>query len=55
MKSNVFVFLFLALFAVQGFAQGQFKLLELPYAPGALAPTISEQTILLHHGKHLQG
>ena len=25
---------------------------ELPYAPGALAPTLSETTLLTHHGKH---
>lgn len=35
--------------------KGEFVLIALPYAPSALAPVISEQTILLHHGKHLQG
>lgn len=29
-----------------------FKLPTLPYAPDALAPTISAETIGLHHGKH---
>lgn len=28
---------------------------QLPYAPNALEPVISEQTLLLHYGKHLQG
>lgn len=27
---------------------------QLPYAPDALEPVISQATILLHHGKHLQ-
>ena len=31
-----------------------FTLIELPYAPDALAPAISAQTIGFHHGKHLQ-
>ena len=31
-----------------------FTLIELPYAPDALAPVISAQTIAFHHGKHLQ-
>lgn len=31
------------------------SLIELPYAPNALAPVISEETISLHHGKHLAG
>ena len=31
-----------------------FTLMELPYAPDALAPAISAQTIGFHHGKHLQ-
>ncbi len=30
-------------------------LIELPYANNALEPVISEKTIELHHGKHLQG
>lgn len=33
----------------------EYTLIDLPYAPDALAPVISEQTIRLHHGKHLQG
>lgn len=33
----------------------KFQLIELPYAPNALEPVISQQTIELHHGKHLQG
>ena len=32
-----------------------FSLIELPYAPDALAPVISAETIGFHHGKHLQG
>jgi len=31
-----------------------FELPKLPYAADALAPIISEQTIALHYGKHLQ-
>ena len=31
-----------------------FKLIDLPYAPDALAPVIKFETILFHHGKHLQ-
>ncbi len=30
------------------------KLIELPYAPDALDPVISAQTLAFHHGKHLQ-
>ena len=32
-----------------------FELIQLPYAPDALEPVISERTIQFHHGKHLQG
>ena len=32
-----------------------FTLIELPYAPDALEPVISAQTLGFHHGKHLQG
>ena len=32
-----------------------FTLIQLPYAPDALAPVISAETIGFHHGKHLQG
>ncbi len=32
-----------------------FTLIDLPYAPDALAPVISAETIGFHHGKHLQG
>ena len=32
-----------------------FTLIQLPYAPDALAPAISADTIGFHHGKHLQG
>ena len=31
-----------------------FELITLPYAPDALAPSISAETIAFHHGKHLQ-
>ncbi len=33
---------------------GKFELLTLPYAPDALEPVISRETIALHYGKHLQ-
>ncbi|MCL2097622.1 MAG: superoxide dismutase [Bacteroidales bacterium] len=32
----------------------KFELIQLPYATNALEPTISQQTIEIHHGKHLQ-
>lgn len=32
----------------------KFSLITLPYAPEALAPVISAQTLSFHHGKHLQ-
>lgn len=32
-----------------------FTLISLPYAPDALEPVISAQTLSFHHGKHLQG
>ena len=31
-----------------------FKLIDLPYAPDALEPVISANTLSFHHGKHLQ-
>ena len=31
-----------------------FTLIDLPYAPTALEPVISAQTLSFHHGKHLQ-
>ena len=31
-----------------------FKLIDLPFAPDALEPIISAQTLSFHHGKHLQ-
>ncbi|MBR2165895.1 MAG: superoxide dismutase [Paludibacteraceae bacterium] len=31
-----------------------FSLITLPYAPNALEPVISQETIEYHHGKHLQ-
>ena len=33
---------------------GQFELIQLPYAPDALQPVISAETIAFHYGKHLQ-
>ena len=30
-----------------------FSLMTLPYAPDALEPVISRETIAFHHGKHL--
>ena len=32
----------------------KFELMALPYAPEALEPVISKETIGFHHGKHLQ-
>ena len=32
---------------------GKFELMALPYAPDALEPVISKETIDFHHGKHL--
>ena len=32
---------------------GKFTLMTLPYAPDALEPVISKETIAFHHGKHL--
>jgi Fe-Mn family superoxide dismutase len=34
---------------------GKFELMVLPYAPEALEPMISKETISFHHGKHLAG
>ena len=33
----------------------KFELMALPYAPEALEPMISKETIAFHHGKHLAG
>ena len=33
----------------------KFELMALPYAPEALEPVISKQTLEFHHGKHLAG
>jgi Fe-Mn family superoxide dismutase len=33
----------------------KFELMALPYAPDALEPVISKETIGFHHGKHLAG
>ena len=35
-------------------ANEKFNLMQLPYAPDALEPVISRETIAVHHGKHLQ-
>ena len=32
----------------------EFELMKLPFAPAALEPVISAETIALHHGRHLQ-
>ena len=34
---------------------GKCELMALPYAPEALEPVISKETIAFHHGKHLAG
>lgn len=39
----------------QAAAQGQYTLPPLPYAYDALEPTLSEQTLRLHHDTHHQG
>ena len=36
-------------------SMGKFTLMALPYAPDALEPVISKETIAFHHGKHLAG
>ena len=33
--------------------EGKFELMALPYAPNALEPVISANTLAFHHGKHL--
>lgn len=33
--------------------EGKFELMALPYAPDALEPVISANTLAFHHGKHL--
>ena len=33
----------------------KFELIQLPYAPNALEPAISAETLSFHHGKHLAG
>ena len=32
--------------------EGKFELMALPYAPSALEPVISANTLSFHHGKH---
>lgn len=44
-----------ATFATFAQTSSRFQLIELPYPSNALEPTISQQTIELHHGKHLKG
>lgn len=39
----------------QASSKAPFTLIALPYATNALAPIISQQTVELHYGKHLQG
>lgn len=41
-------------FSIAAYSQNH-TLIELPYATNALEPVISQQTMELHHGKHLQG
>ena len=33
----------------------KYELIQLPYAPNALEPAISAETLSFHHGKHLAG
>lgn len=53
-----FFYSLLLAIAVQGAAAQQntsFSLIDLPYPTNGLEPVISQTTIELHHGKHLQG
>lgn len=53
---KLFVMAIACLLALPSFAQeSRFKLIELPYPTNALEPVISQKTVELHHGKHLQG
>ena len=36
------------------YTMSKFELMALPFAPEALEPVVSRETIALHHGKHLQ-
>ena len=49
------VWLLFFVIATNSMAQATFSLPKLPYANNALEPVISEQTMNLHYGKHLQG
>ena len=51
MKNILFSSLLIITFSIK--AQ-TFELIQLPYEAKALEPVISEKTIELHHGKHLQ-
>ena len=51
MKNILFISLLIITFSIK--AQ-TFELIQLPYEAKALEPVISEKTIELHHGKHLQ-
>ena len=53
---KIFTTLLLVVFSWCAFAQqAPFQLIELPYATNELEPVISQSTVELHHGKHLQG
>lgn len=57
---KIIIFTMLLLASVDVLAQTEsinsgFELIVLPYSTDALEPTISRQTIELHHGKHLRG
>lgn len=53
MKKIAFLFLLtIGLFTQYGYAE-TFNLFQLPYPTNALEPTISQQTVELHHGKHV--
>lgn len=55
MKTFLSTLLFLVVISASCLATDKFELIQLPYPTNALEPVISEQTIQLHHGKHLQG
>ncbi|MEG0949560.1 MAG: superoxide dismutase [Bacteroidales bacterium] len=55
MKTFITTLLLMLTTVGYSFAANNIELIKLPYATNALEPVISEQTMLLHHGKHLQG
>ena len=54
-KTITTLFFLIACFLTIHAQKAPFELLKLPYATNALEPVISQKTIELHHGKHLNG